>query len=157
MDMSLRLLVTPPIATALALTLAAPTSAQEIHMNKATPIITVEAIEPCLPFWTDRLGFEITATVPHGDVIGFAMLQKDGVELMYQARASVQADLGAQAVDQPDLADRLAAGMSTLFIEVPAIDPLVDALAGVPVVVPRRQTFYGMDEIFVRVVQGGAS
>ena len=64
-------------------------------MNKATPLITVDEIEPCLPFWTDALGFELTATVPHGDAVGFAMLNKGSVELMYQSRASVDADLGA--------------------------------------------------------------
>ena len=36
-------------------------------MNKATPLITVDEIEPCLPFWTDGLGFELTVTVPHED------------------------------------------------------------------------------------------
>ncbi|HSG49304.1 MAG TPA: hypothetical protein VLA43_15895, partial [Longimicrobiales bacterium] len=62
-------------------------------MKKATPIMTVEAVEPCLPFWTN-LGFEITATVPHGDAMGFAMLNKGNVELMYQSAASVAGDLG---------------------------------------------------------------
>ena len=60
-------------------------------MKKATAIIVVDAIEPCLPFWTDALGFELTATVPHEDAIGFAMLQGGDVGLMYQSRASVDA------------------------------------------------------------------
>lgn len=120
-------------------------------MKKATPIMTVDAIEPCLPFWADRLGFEITATVPHGDAIGFAMLQKGAVELMFQSRASVEDDLGASgaAAGFPDLAQRMAGSMTTLFIEVDDLDPVVAALEGAQVVVPRRQTFYGMDEIFV--------
>lgn len=122
-------------------------------MKKATPIMVVEAIEPCLPFWTDRLGFEVTATVPHDDVIGFAMLGKGGVELMYQTKASVDADLGASGTSG-DLGGELAGSTTTLFIEVDAIDPLVDALDGVDVVVPRRTTFYGMDELFVRAPCG---
>ena len=61
-------------------------------MKKATPLITVEAIEPCLPFWTEALGFELTATVPHEDSMGFAMLNKGDVMLMYQSRASIDAD-----------------------------------------------------------------
>jgi uncharacterized glyoxalase superfamily protein PhnB len=120
-------------------------------MNKVTPLISVEAIEPCLPFWTEALGFEITATVPHGDAIGFAMLNKGGVELMYQTRASIEADLG-ESGGAPDLGAELEGGTSTLFIEVDALDPVIEALdaSGAEVVVPRRQTFYGMDEIFVR-------
>ena len=41
-------------------------------MKKVTPLITVDEIEPCLPFWTGKMGFEATATVPHGDALGFA-------------------------------------------------------------------------------------
>ena len=120
-------------------------------MKKATPLLTVETIEPCLPFWTERLGFELTATVPHGDALGFAMLHKGGVELMYQSLASVAADLGpaGAAAGHPDLPQRLAGSTTALFVEVEALDPIVAALEGVDVVVPRRQTFYGMDEVFV--------
>jgi uncharacterized glyoxalase superfamily protein PhnB len=125
-------------------------------MNKLTPIMTVEAVEPCLPFWTERLGFEVTATVPHGETMGFAMLQKGNVELMYQSRESVAGDLGpaAEAAGHPDLVSRLAGGTTTLFIEVEDLDAVAAALEGADIVVPRRQTFYGMDEIFVRAPCG---
>ena len=116
-------------------------------MKKLTPILFVEAVEPCLPFWTERLGFTVTATVPRGDLIDFAMLQHGAVELMYQSRVSVDADL-------PSLTAEVMAGATTLFIEVDALDPIVDALEGADVVAPRRQTFYGMDEIFVRAPCG---
>jgi uncharacterized glyoxalase superfamily protein PhnB len=116
-------------------------------MRKLTPIVFVDAIEPCLPFWTERLGFETTATVPHEDALGFAILQKEGVELMYQTRASLEADL-------PALTDEVMSGATTLFIEVDALDPIVEALDGADLVVPRRSTFYGMDEIFVRAPCG---
>jgi uncharacterized glyoxalase superfamily protein PhnB len=116
-------------------------------MKKLTPVVFVEAIEPCLPFWTDRLGFQVTATVPHGDRLGFAILQKGGVELMYQTRASLVEDL-------PALEGDARAGGCTLFIEVESVDEVERALAGIEPVVPRRQTFYGMDEIFVRAPCG---
>jgi uncharacterized glyoxalase superfamily protein PhnB len=124
---------------------------ESVSMNKATPLLTVEAIEPCLPFWTERLGFELTATVPHGDAMGFAMLNKGNVELMYQSLASLAEDLGpaGEAAGFPGLPQRLAGSTTALFIEVDELDPVVTALEGADVVVPRRQTFYGMDEIFV--------
>ena len=123
-------------------------------MKKATPIITVDAIEPCLPFWTDALGFELTVTVPHEDAIGFAMLNKGDVELMYQSRASVDADIGASGGAE-GLASELANSTATLFVEVEDLDGVIDALGDkANVVVPRRQTFYGMDEIFVRAPCG---
>lgn len=112
-------------------------------MKKLTPLISVEEIEPCLPFWTERLGFEVTVTVPHEDRVGFAILQKEGVEIMYQSRASLDADI-------PGIADDIVGQTASLFIEVDAIDPVEAAMEGAEVVVDRRQTFYGMDEIFVR-------
>ena len=130
----------------------APTN-PEIEMKKLTPILTVETIEPCLPFWTERLGFEVTVSVPHESAIGFAILKHGEVELMYQSGPSIDADLGASGA-APGLGAELASGNSTLFIEVASIDDLLDKLEGVEVVVPRRQTFYGMDEIFVRAPCG---
>jgi uncharacterized glyoxalase superfamily protein PhnB len=122
-------------------------------MNKVTPIITVDAIEPFLPFWTERLGFEVTVSVPHEDRMGFAILQKGNVELMYQTRGSIDADLGASGAPA-SLGSELAEGTTTLFIEVDRLDDIVPSLEGAEVVVPRRQTFYGMDEIFVRAPCG---
>jgi uncharacterized glyoxalase superfamily protein PhnB len=122
-------------------------------MSKLTPIITVEAIEPCLPFWTDVLGFEVPVTVPHEDALGFAILQKDSVELMYQTRASIDADLGASGAPE-GLGAELGSGTALLFVEVDGIDPLLAKLDGLEVIVPRRTTFYGMDELFVRAPCG---
>ncbi|MEX0891337.1 MAG: VOC family protein [Gemmatimonadota bacterium] len=112
-----------------------------ITFKKLTPVVYVEAIEPVLPFW-DKLGFEKTVEVPEGDALGFVILHKDGVEVMYQTRASVQADV-------PALADTPMRG-SILFLEVTDLDAVLEALAGVEPVVPRRQTFYGADEVTVR-------
>lgn len=115
-------------------------------MKKLSPVIVVDAIEPFLPFWRDRLGFEVTVSVPHDDAVGFVILEKGGVEVMYQSRASVEDDL-------PDLAGELAEQRPMLFIEVDdstVIDRLERDFEPADVVVPRRQTFYGMDEIFLR-------
>ena len=115
-------------------------------MKKLTPVIVVDALEPVLPFWTDRLGFEVTATVPHDGHLGFAILVNDQVEIMYQSRASV-------AADAPKVGEYVG-GAPVLFIEVEDVDSVARKLDGVEVVVPRRQTFYGMDEIFVRAPCG---
>lgn len=119
-----------------------PTQDRPVTIRKLTPILYVDAIEPALPFWTERLGFTKTVEVPQGDRLGFVILQKDGVEVMYQTRASVEADVPAVA--------ETPMGGSILFLEVDALEPLLAQLEGVPVVVPRRRTFYGADEIFVR-------
>ena len=66
-------------------------------LKRMTPILTVETIEPSLPFWMEGLGFEKTMEVPEGDHLGFAALEKGGFELMLQTRSSVEADLPALA------------------------------------------------------------
>ena len=96
--------------------------ATTMPMNKVTPIITVDAIEPCLPFWTDALGFEITATVPDEGAIGFAMLQGGEVELMYQSRAAVDADLGG---GEEGLGSELAQSTTTLYFDVDDLDAVL--------------------------------
>lgn len=115
-------------------------------MRKLTPVLYVEEIEPVLGFWTDRLGFERTVEVPEGDRLGFVILARGGVEVMYQTRASVEADV-------PALADTPMRG-SLLFIEVEDLDEVARALDGVEHVIPRRTTFYGAEEIIVREPAG---
>jgi uncharacterized glyoxalase superfamily protein PhnB len=115
--------------------------------KKLTPILYVERIEPAIAFWVDRLGFARTAEVPHGDHLGFLILQKDDVEVMYQTRDSVQADA-------PELAERMPMEGSMLFIEVDDLDAVERAMEGVERVVPRRKTSYGADELFVREPAG---
>lgn len=115
-------------------------------MKKLTPVLFVEAIEPVLPFWVDRLGFETTAEVPEGDRLGFVILKRGDVEIMYQTRESVAGDI-------PPLADSPMRG-SFLFVEVEDLDAVEHALQGVEPVVPRRTTFYGADELIVREPAG---
>ncbi len=121
-----------------------PLSTQEAPVIKRmTPILTVESIEPCLPFWIQGLGFEKTAEVPAGESLGFVSLEKDGVEIMLQTRSSVEADL-------PELAKEFAKGPSVLFLEIDSLAGMEEELLslGGRVARPRRQTFYGADEIF---------
>lgn len=112
-----------------------------VQFRKLSPVLIVDAIEPCLPFWTERLGFAKVVEVPERDRLGFVILVKDGVEVMYQSRESVRNDVPALADTPPG---------TSLYIEVSDIDAIEQAVQGVEVVVPRRQTFYGADEIGVR-------
>lgn len=118
-----------------------------MHFNSLTPVLMVDAIEPALPFW-EALGFRKTTEVPHGDRLGFVILERDGVELMYQTRDSVAADIAA-------LASSPMRG-TFLFFQVKDLDAIEERLAGVERVVPRRKTFYGADEVIVREPCGNA-
>ena len=67
-------------------------------IKKLTPVLMVDAIEPCLPLWVDRLGWNKTVEVPEGDRLGFVILEKDGAEVMYQTWESVEKDVGSKPV-----------------------------------------------------------
>ena len=109
-------------------------------MKKLTPVLVVDTIEPQLEFWCKRLGFQAVAEVPHGDALGFVILQQGPVELMIQSRASV-------AEDNPATAQR--ASHVALFIEVEDLERIRTALAGLPLVFDNRTTFYGSRETCV--------
>lgn len=112
-------------------------------MKKLTPILFVDAIEPCLPFWTERLGFTRTVEVPHQDRLGFVILARGGVELMYQTWESTAADVAGAAT-------RTMGRSAALYVEVEDLDSVEQSMQGAEIVHPRRKTFYGATEIFVR-------
>jgi uncharacterized glyoxalase superfamily protein PhnB len=113
-------------------------------LQRLTPVLVVGSVADCLPFWTDRLGFELTNHVPGPDgSMTFAILERDGIEVMYQSAASVLED-GTMTKGE------LAGHSVGLFITVFALDDVEPRLAGAPVVKPRHQTFYGSTEIYVK-------
>jgi uncharacterized glyoxalase superfamily protein PhnB len=115
--------------------------AKAVKVKKVTPIVIVDAIEPALEFWCAGLGFERVAEVPHEGRLGFVLLARAGHELMLQTRASVMADVPAA----------LEGGAThALYVDVDSLDDAVAAVAGAKVVVPRRRTFYGADEVWGR-------
>lgn len=112
-------------------------------VKKITAVLFVEEVEPSLKFWVERLGFEKTMEVPEGNKIGFAMLQKGNVELMYQTYASADKDVSS-------MSQLVRKGPTFLYVEVENIDEVIGALKGAEVVIPVRITFYGAKEIGVK-------
>jgi uncharacterized glyoxalase superfamily protein PhnB len=109
------------------------------QINKSTPVLFVDAIEPSLPFWQERLGFKRTVEVPDGERLGFAILSNGAVELMYQTVAMLNKDSAAHAAIFHN-------DKTFLFVEVDNIDAIATALSGFEIVMPRRETFYGSTE-----------
>src|SRR5215469_7918773 len=114
-----------------------------MNVKRITPVLYVKEIEPCVLFWAERLGFEKTAEVPDGDLLGFAILQKNGVEIMYQSFTSAEKDA-------PVLAQEISGGRTFLYIEVDKLDEVITALQGINLVLPLRTTFYGAREIGIK-------
>lgn len=115
-----------------------------MRLTHLTPVLIVERVESCLDFWVERFGFVRQNEVPgEGGSLIFASVEKGGVEVMYQTRASVIAESPGAAAD-------LSGHSIVLFIVVDDFDAVEQALAGAPVVKPRHKTFYGSTEIYVR-------
>jgi uncharacterized glyoxalase superfamily protein PhnB len=114
-----------------------------LTVKKITPVLFVQEVEPCVKFWVERLGFQKTIEVPEGNKIGFAMLVKGNVELMYQSYASADKDV-------PAVSPIVRKGPTFLYVEVENLDEIIDAVKGSEVVMPVRTTFYGSKEIGIK-------
>lgn len=114
------------------------------RLTQLTPVLVVDAVEPCVLFWVQRFGFVMENQVPdpEGKLI-FASVKKDSIEVMYQTKASVLAE-------DPSQAKALEGHSVALFLQVESLDAVEAALAGAPVVKARHKTFYGSEEIYVR-------
>jgi hypothetical protein len=108
---------------------------------KATPILVVDAVEPSRQFFCERLGYEVIVEVPHGDAVGFSLLQNAGSEIMLQTRSSIAADMASLSSES---------FRSIVYIDVPNVVDLSDTLRDIEELVPLRTTFYGAVERFVR-------
>lgn len=106
---------------------------------KITPVLIVDKVEASLEFWAGRMGFEKTVDVPGEEGLSFAILVRDGAEVMLQSLASVRRD-------EPKFARE---SRSALFVEVDDFNDVKKRLEGYPIVMPERDTFYGMKEIGV--------
>jgi uncharacterized glyoxalase superfamily protein PhnB len=116
----------------------------QLELKQLTPVLIVDAVEPCIKFWVDRLGFAVSNQVPdpNGKLV-FASVQLGAIEIMYQTRASV-------VDEQPGAAKDLMGHSVALFITVDNLDKVEKSLFGAPVVKPRHKTFYGSTEIYVK-------
>lgn len=114
------------------------------RLKHLAPVLIVDQVEPCIQFWTDRFRFTAANQVPGPDgALMFASVERGGLEIMYQSRASVLAD-------SPATASELGGHSVALFITVDDLDGIERAVQGAPVVKPRHQTFYGSTELYVR-------
>jgi uncharacterized glyoxalase superfamily protein PhnB len=116
---------------------------KSVTVKKITPILFAQEVEPCIRFWIERLGFQKTVEVPEGDKIGFVILERDGLELMYQSYASVEKESAATA----ELARK---SPTFLYIEVNDLNQAQTATQGVEIAMPERSTFYGSKEFGVK-------
>jgi uncharacterized glyoxalase superfamily protein PhnB len=113
------------------------------EVKKITPILFAQELEPSVKFWTEKIGFQKTVEVPEGNKIAFVILEKNGLELMYQSFASVEKDNAATGA-------AVRKGPSFLYIEVADIDAALAAIKGAEIFMPMRTTFYHAKEFGIK-------
>ena len=114
-----------------------------MNIKKITPVLYADELEPCVKFWKERFGLEKTVEVPDGERLGFVILQKGNLELMYQSYVSARKDA-------PKIAGEIEGGRTFLYVEVEKLEPFIAATKTANVVLPVRTTFYGATEIGVK-------
>jgi len=114
-----------------------------MNVKRITPVLLVREIEPLLPFWMDRLGFQKTIEVPEGNHLGFVTFQKGTTEVMYQTYSSVEKDA-------PKGMAEAAKGPTYLYMEVDDLDAVLAATKDMKIVMPLRTAFYGMREFAIQ-------
>ncbi len=125
----------------------APTESGPVNVRRMSHVFLVDEIEPCLPFWVDRLGFEVRLQVNDDKGLEFVTLGRDEVEIMYRTRSSVHEDA-------PGLVEGQHGPWVVMYLEVENLENLLPRLEGADVVIPLRQNCFGTQEIFVAEPSG---
>ena len=108
----------------------------------------VEDVARTLVFYRETLGFEVLTTLPEQEPFAFAIVKRDGVELMFQSRASLSDNV-------PALSGAPIGASQTFYIEVTGIKDLYERLRDrVEIVVDFHDTFYGTQEFYFRDING---
>ena len=110
-----------------------------MKVKRAAAVFFVDRVEPTRDFFK-RVGFAVTVEIPDGNAVGFAMLERDGVQVIVETRDN---DHEPQALRDVTLKSRHAA----VFVEVDDLDAVIASLAGEKVLIERHKTFYNSDEL----------
>lgn len=106
-------------------------------------VLPVHSVEPEAGFF-EKVGFGRDSEVSEDPTdpstpLGFVIMKNDTCQLMLQSYKSIRNDAPTMLADGDTT--------TLLFIIVENLDAVVEALAGEPVFMERRTTFYGSDEI----------
>jgi uncharacterized glyoxalase superfamily protein PhnB len=119
-----------------------------VRLKKMIPNLMVEDVNSTIVFYRDVLGFELLTTVPEAGQFNWAMMRRDGVEIMFQTRTSL-------AEEVPVLGDRAMGGALTFYTEVEDVQSLyTDLLGKVAIVQDMHKTFYGTREFAIQDCNG---
>ncbi len=109
---------------------------------RMTPLLYVDEVEDCLPFWTDGLGFEKALGVEDGGKLLFALLRKGEQELMLNSRQLIRRE-------SPLVAD-FTKPNAPVYVDVENLSSVRELAKKYAVIVPEYQTSYGTHEMILQ-------
>jgi lactoylglutathione lyase len=117
-------------------------------LKKLTPNLMVEDVAQTLTFYQDVLGFTTLTTVPDEPPFAFAIVQREGVEIMFQSRPSLSENV-------PALAGVPIGASQSFYVEVENVEELYQQIRGkAEIVVDMHTTWYGTCEFYFRDLNG---
>jgi catechol 2,3-dioxygenase-like lactoylglutathione lyase family enzyme len=117
-------------------------------LESLSPNLIADSVNASVDFYTKHLGFSLAASVPETGNYDWAMVQRDGVTLMFQSLKSLQEDM-------PSLKIEKKGSVGTFFIKMKGIDDLFASVKGkLDIALEMRTTFYGMKEFGIKDPDG---
>jgi hypothetical protein len=110
-----------------------------MKIKRAAPVLFVDSVAASRDFFA-RIGFTAAVEIPDGNAVGFAIMERDGVQVMLESRDNANEPAPIRAKSKQSCA-------SHVFIEVDDLGAVIEALGRAEVVVERHKTFYNSDEL----------
>ncbi len=117
-------------------------------LTNLTPNMMVENVDETVDFYRDVLGFHLVMNAPEQNPYAWALVKRDDVEMMFQARTSL-------TEEYPLFEGRPIGGALTFYIDMKDIETLYEKIhAQVHVVQDLQTTFYGKREFAIKDCNG---
>ena len=124
------------------------TKDKKMTITKLTPNLMVKDVNKTIEFYENMLDFKVVISVPDTGNFDFAILSKDGIELMIQKRESFISEL-------PHMCDSVIGGTFALYIDVEDIDEIYNKVKGTcKILSDMHDTFYGTKEFSCKDING---
>ncbi len=92
-------------------------------LESLSPNLISDNVNASVDFYTKHLGFSLAASVPESGEFGWAMVQRDGVTIMFQSLKSLKEDMPSLKLDKKG-------SIGTFFIKMKGIEELYNSVKG---------------------------
>jgi len=121
---------------------------KKMQISKLTPNLMVKDVNKTVEFYESMLNFKMVISMPDTGSYDFAILSRDGIEIMFQKRESFVSEL-------PQLCETVIGGSFALYIDVDDIESVYSKLKShCEILKEMHNTFYGTKEFSCKDING---